>query len=79
MLELNKIINTVIQDDCLNILKQLPKDKIDLIITDPPYPDYYTKEYKYDEKPIKDLDKFKCRQLIFWTAKKDFILVSSIQ
>ena len=37
MLELNKIINTVIQDDCLNILKQLPDKCIDLVLTDPPY------------------------------------------
>ena len=67
-------INKIYQGDCLEVMKDIDKDKIDLIITDPPYPDYYTKEYQYDEKPIKYLDKFKCRQLIFWTAKKEFIL-----
>ena len=33
MIELNKIYN----DDCLNILKQLPDKCIDLVLTDPPY------------------------------------------
>lgn len=30
-------INTIIQDDCLNIMRTLPDKAIDLIITDPPY------------------------------------------
>lgn len=33
MIEVNKIYN----DDCLNILKQLPDKCIDLVLTDPPY------------------------------------------
>jgi DNA modification methylase len=33
MIEINKIYN----DDCINILKQLPDKSIDLILTDPPY------------------------------------------
>ena len=33
MIEINKIYN----DDCLNILKQLPDKSIDLVLTDPPY------------------------------------------
>jgi site-specific DNA-methyltransferase (adenine-specific) len=33
MIEINKIYN----DDCLNILKQLPDKSIDLLLTDPPY------------------------------------------
>lgn len=70
MLEINKVY----QGNFLEIINKIDKNKIDLIITDPPYPDYYTKEYQYDEKPIKYLDKFKCRQLIFWTAKDLFIL-----
>lgn len=31
------MINTIINDDCLNILKQIPDKSIDLILTDPPY------------------------------------------
>ena len=37
MLNINNILNTVIQDDCLNIMKQLPDKCIDLVLTDPPY------------------------------------------
>ena len=33
MIEVNKIYN----DDCLNVLKQLPDKSIDLVLTDPPY------------------------------------------
>ena len=33
MIEINKIYN----DDCLNILKQLPDKSVDLLLTDPPY------------------------------------------
>lgn len=31
------IENTIINDDCMNILKQLPDKSIDLVVTDPPY------------------------------------------
>lgn len=37
MIEIEKITNQIINDDCLNILKQLPDKSIDLILTDPPY------------------------------------------
>lgn len=37
--ELNKIYN----DDCLNILKNLPDNSIDLVITDPPYGKKWTR------------------------------------
>lgn len=36
MLDLDKKL-TLIHDDCLNVLKQLPAESIDLICTDPPY------------------------------------------
>ena len=32
-MELNRIIN----DDCLNVLKQIESGSIDLVVTDPPY------------------------------------------
>lgn len=31
------MINTIINDDCINILKQIPDKSIDLLLTDPPY------------------------------------------
>jgi len=37
VLNLNDIVNTIIQGDALEILKQIPNDSIDLIVTDPPY------------------------------------------
>ena len=71
---MKELINKVINKDCLEVMKKIPDNSIDLVLTDPPYPDYYEEEYKYNEEPIKYLDKFKCKQLIFWTAKEDFIL-----
>jgi len=35
--QLDKILNTVINDDCLNVLKDLPDKCVDLVLTDPPY------------------------------------------
>lgn len=31
------MINTIINDDCINVLKQIPDKSIDLVLTDPPY------------------------------------------
>jgi len=56
-----------------SVLPQLT-EKIDCIITDPPYPDYYVDEYKYYEGILNFLAAFDCRQLIFWTSKEDFPL-----
>ena len=48
------MINTIINDDCLNILKDIPDGSIDAIITDPPY--LYLKNQKL-ERPF-DEEKF---------------------
>jgi hypothetical protein len=48
--------------------------KIDLILTDPPYPDYLTEEYNYFDGCIDFLNSFDCKQLIFWSAKAEFPL-----
>lgn len=37
MLDIESITNTIINDDCINVLKQLPDKCIDLVLTDPPY------------------------------------------
>ena len=37
MLDIESIKNTIINADCINILKQLPDKCIDLVLTDPPY------------------------------------------
>ena len=44
--ELDKILNTVINDDCLNVLKDLPDKCVDLVLTDPPY------GIRADENPV---------------------------
>jgi len=37
MLDIESIKNTVIQGDCLEVMKTLPDKCIDLVLTDPPY------------------------------------------
>ena len=59
-------------EDCLETVKRL--GKIDLILTDPPYPDYLADEYKYFDGIIEFMKQFDCRQLIFWSAKAEFPL-----
>ncbi len=36
-MNVEKITNQIINDDCINIIKQLPDKCVDLILTDPPY------------------------------------------
>ena len=56
--------------DCLEILPTL--GKVDCVITDPPYPDYYADEYRFDANALQCLGIE--RGLVFWTAKCDFPL-----
>lgn len=65
-------VNKIICGDCLEVLRDIPR--VDLIITDPPYPDYYAEKYGYKEGMIDFLKDIPCRQLIFWSAKVDFPL-----
>ena len=58
--------------DCMEVLPTL--GKVDAVITDPPYPDWLADEYKYFDGILEPLKKFDCRQLIFWTTKRDFPL-----
>ena len=60
--------------DCLEVLKTLPDNSVDAVVTDPPYPDYYKTEYQYVDGMIDFLNQFACRQLVFWTAKMPFPL-----
>lgn len=56
-----------------SVLPQLT-EKIDCIITDPPYPDYYVDEYKYYEGILNFLADYDCRQMIFWSVRAEFPL-----
>ena len=65
---------TIYHGDCREILPQLDV-KVDLVLTDPPYPDFYITEYRYDVEVIRDvLTAHDCRQLVFWSARTDFPL-----
>lgn len=55
--------------DCIEILPQL--EPVDLVLTDPPYPDQHL---EYGEVDIRLLDKLDCRQLVFWSPKAEFTL-----
>jgi len=60
---------TIYNCDCREILVDLPK--VDLVLTDPPYPDQHL---EYGECDITFLKEFPCRQLIFWSARAEFPL-----
>lgn len=64
----------LILGDCLEVMKTMPDKSVDAVITDPPYPDYYVDEYQYRDGLIDFLNDYKCRQLVFWSAKVDFPL-----
>jgi DNA modification methylase len=63
---------TIYHGDCREILPELPK--VDLVLTDPPYPDYHVELYQYEDGLLDILKEIDCRQLIFWSAKVDFPL-----
>jgi DNA modification methylase len=53
-------INKIYFEDCLETLKNMPNNSINLIITSPPYnKNYYTKESKYKKKQICNFRKIK--------------------
>ncbi|MGA2504407.1 MAG: site-specific DNA-methyltransferase [Anaerolineales bacterium] len=58
--------------DCLEHIKSIPV--VDVVITDPPYPDYWSEEYLYRDGLLNFLKGFNCRQFIFWSAKAPFPL-----
>lgn len=60
---------TIYHGDCREILPSLPK--VDLVLTDPPYPDI---DKGFAQTPISILGTLPCRQLIFWSAVEPFPL-----
>jgi len=61
---------TIYHGDCREILPQLDV-KVDLVLTDPPYPDQHP---EYGNSDISILNGLNCRQLIFWSPKATFPL-----
>ena len=63
---------TIYHARCETILPSLPTPE--LLLTDPPYPDYHEALYGYHANVLEPMRELPCRQLIFWTAKQDFPL-----
>jgi len=63
-----------IYNDNFESVLPLITERIDCIITDPPYPDYYEEEYKYYDGILNFLADYNCRQLIFWSVREPFPL-----
>ncbi len=57
--------------DCRDILPLIPDKSIDLVLTDPPYPDQHP---EYGEMDIGLLNNYDCRQLVFWSPRAEFPL-----
>jgi site-specific DNA-methyltransferase (adenine-specific) len=62
----------IFHGDCREILPTLDC-KVDLVLTDPPYPDQHL-EYGDCDISFLDNEVVNCQQLVFWTAKYDFPL-----
>lgn len=60
---------TIYLGDCREILPTL--DKVDAVVTDPPYPDI---DKGFKQTPISFLARLHCRQLVFWSASQQFPL-----
>ena len=67
-------VDTIIQGDCLEVMKGIEGNSVDLVLTDPPYPDYHIDLFNYKEGLLEPLNKLDCKQLIFWSAKSEFPL-----
>ena len=67
-------MNKIICGDCLEVMKEIPNGCIDLVLTDPPYPDYHRELYGYQDGMLDFLNQLNCKQFIFWSAKVEFPL-----
>lgn len=63
---------TIYHGDCREILPTL--EKVDLVLTDPPYPTYLAKEFKYHPAILEPLRDLAVSQIIFWTPGAVFPL-----
>lgn len=57
--------------DCREILPLIPDKSVDLVLTDPPYPNQHK---EYGSSNIAFLNSQNCRQLVFWEAMAEFPL-----
>lgn len=59
--------------DCREVIEDVWLG-IDLVLTDPPYPDFYVDEYRYIDGVLDPLLAIPCRQLVFWSGRASFPL-----
>jgi len=66
----------IIHGDCREVLPLIPDKSIDLVLTDPPYPNHsgVAAVKQFRDVEIQLLSRFSCRQLIFWSAVETFPL-----
>lgn len=65
---------TIYHGDCRDVLPALEASGVDLVLTDPPYPDCYVSEYGYRDGILEPLRAFQCRQLVCWSGRAAFPL-----
>ena len=63
---------TIYNCDCEEVLPELPE--VDLVLTDPPYPDWMAKEYNYNPNKIIKVLNGAVSFVCFWTAKEKFLV-----
>ncbi len=63
---------TLYLGDCLAVLPTL--GAVDSCVTDPPYPDWFVKEFKYYDGIIDVLDSLRVHQFVFWSGDVNFPL-----
>jgi len=50
-------VNKIICGDCLEVMKDIPDKSVNLVLTDPPYPDYHKEIYSYKKRIIRTVKK----------------------
>jgi DNA modification methylase len=64
---------TIYHGDCREVLPDVWFGA-DLILTDPPYPDYHAERFHYSDDLLSAVNALPCRQFVFWSAKAEFPL-----
>jgi DNA modification methylase len=64
---------TIYHGDCREVLSDVRLD-MDLVLTDPPYPDYHAERFQYSDDLLDMVSPLPCRQFVFWSAKVPFPL-----
>jgi hypothetical protein len=64
---------TIYHGDCREILPDVWFG-VDLLLTDPPFPDYHVERFHYSSDLLTSLTLLPCRQFVFWSTRVDFPL-----